>query len=82
MAKSGKNQKAGNRLGAMGAIFIGWICAAVLGDEVVGGILYGFDESFGFVLNKPWWWVYQGVLLALVCLIVLVVNGIGVFRAK
>ncbi len=43
-----------------------WLLAALLGDELVGIIMYGWNsEALGFSLAKPWWWIYQALLLFL-----------------
>jgi len=78
---AGRDNPRRNRL--LPSIFVAWLFAAILGDEIVGVVLFGLEsDALLMSLTQRWWWVYQGLLLALVCLTVLVVKGIGVFRAK
>ena len=78
---AGRDNPRRNRI--LPSICVAWLFAAILGDELVGVVLFGLEsDALLMSLTQCWWWVYEGLLLALVCLTVLVVRGIGVFRAK
>lgn len=78
---AGRDNRRRNRL--LPSIWVAWLFAAILGDEIVGVLLFGLEsDALLMSLTQRWWWVYQGLLLTLVCLTVLIVKRIGVFRAK
>ena len=59
------------------AIWGAWLVAAIFGDEIVGVAVFGLEsDALLMSLTQRWWWVYQGLLLALAGLIVFVAKGI------
>ncbi len=57
-----------------------WLLAAIFGDEIVGVVLFGLEsDALLMSLAQRWWWVYQGALLVLACLVAFVVKGVGAY---
>jgi len=70
-----RDRRCGDR--ALQVIWVVWFLAGLFGDEVVGVALFGLEsEALLMSFLQRWWWVYEGVLFALVCLSTLVVKGI------
>ncbi len=71
------DRKMRHRNRVLPTIWLVWLIAGLIGDELVGVVLFGLEsDALLMSLTQRSWWVYQGVLLALAVLASLVATDL------